>query len=107
MKVGKCLSCLLIPCIIGMCHADDMRWTDFLKRHGQQLEQKAGGSERNMKIAHMLSRQLLGMVKGSDINTRDKHGQTALMMAAALDDKEIVHGLLLRGAGYTTGNIYY
>ena len=98
MKVGKCLSLLLIPCIIGMCHADDMRWTDFLKRHGQQLEQMGDGSERNMKIAHMLSRQLLGMVKGSDINARDKHGQTALMMAAALDHKEIVHGLLLRGA---------
>lgn len=98
MKVGKCLSCLLIPCITSMCLADDMRWTDFLKRHGQQLEQMEEGSTRTIKIAHMLSRQLQSMAKGGDINARDKRGQTALMMAAALNNEEIVHGLLLRGA---------
>ena len=33
MNVGKSLSLLLLPIITGTCAADDMRWTDFLKRH--------------------------------------------------------------------------
>lgn len=98
MKAGIILSWLLFPVFTGMAYAGDMRMPDFLKRHGQQLAHFQGDSPRQSQIARMLSRKLLSIVKGGDINARDSRGQTALMMAAALNNRELVDGLLLYGA---------
>ncbi len=98
MKTCICLSLLLLSIITSICNAGDMRRSDFLKRHSQQLEQFQSENSREAIIAQMLSRQLHRIAEGLDINARDKRGQTALMMAAALNREEIVNGLLLHGA---------
>lgn len=101
MKAGISLSLLLISLIAGICFAGDLRLRDFLQRHAHQLEQHQSDNLRQAKIAHMLARQLRHIATGGDINTRDRRGQTALMMAAALNHTEIATGLLIHGADPT------
>lgn len=101
MKTSICVSLLLLSLLTGICFAGDMRRSDFLKRHCQQLEQHQSENARETQVAHMLSRLLGRIIENGDINTRDPRGQTALMMAATLNNEEIINGLLLYGADPT------
>lgn len=98
MRAGNILSWLIFPVFTSMVFAGDMRLPDFLMRHGQQLARFQGTTLRQTQIARMLSRRLLSIVNSGDIDSRDTRGQTALMMAAALNNRELVDGLLLYGA---------
>lgn len=98
MKAIARLFILLTLFITGTAHASDERWHDFLKRHSQQLAQFEDGTHRQVRIAAMLSRRLQRIMQTGNINIRDQYGQTALMLASALENKEIIHGLLLHGA---------
>ncbi len=64
----------------------------------QQLRQQEGRSVREQRIMRMLARRLAHISQGGHINDRDPHGQTALMMAAALNHEELITRLLLKGA---------
>lgn len=101
MKTGAALIFLFLSLFSGICFAGDMRCSDFLKRHGQQLEQYQSENPRETKIAQILSRHLLHIARHGDLNARDNRGQTALMMAASLNNEEIVNGLLIHGADPT------
>lgn len=96
-----CMRTLLLILLSGLCTGTDAQWQDFLQRHSQQLSQRTGASKRETLTSRMLARRLAGMVQGRPVDERDKHGQTALMMAAALNHSEIATGLLLHGADPT------
>ena len=66
MKSGILLFWLLFPMFTSIACAGDMRLTDFLKHHGQQLAQIQGETPRQTKIARMLSRRLLSITKDGD-----------------------------------------
>jgi hypothetical protein len=67
MKTSTYLSFLLLFLLTGICFAGDMRRSDFLKRHCQQLEQHQSEDARETQVAHMLSRLLGRIIENGDI----------------------------------------
>lgn len=84
----------LLLVISSFCYAAAADWQEF----EQQLKQQTGESMREQRIMHMLARRLEHINHGGHIDDRDPLGQTALMMAAALNHEELATRLLLKGA---------
>ena len=90
-----CKRFLTLLLVFGiLCHAAAADWQAF----EQQLKQQTGESLREQRIMRMLARRLAHISQGGHIDDRDPHGQTALMMAAALNLEELAMRLLLKGA---------
>lgn len=93
MLVCKSLLILLFV-LSSLCHAAAADW----QAYEQQLKQQTGESVREQRILRMLARRLAHINQGGHIDDRDTQGQTALMMAAALNHEELALQLLLNGA---------
>ena len=61
----------------------------------------AGAADKDEKRAASLSKKLAAIAQGGDINAVDKNGQTALMYAAAVNDRLVTCWLVAKGADVT------
>ena len=65
------------------------------------VAKKGKNANAEEKRQAALQKKLLEIAKGGDINAVDKNGQTALMYAAALDNRLAVYWLVAKGADVT------
>lgn len=69
-----------------------------LQQQAARLQNQIGGTEREQKIRRILAMRLMKIHEGADVDHQDKRGQTALMLAAAINHADLITSLLLRGA---------
>ena len=94
----KWFSIVLFTYLLGSNTVTEAAWAPDYKEQAAELQAQTAGTEREQKIRHILSKRLLQIQEGADINHQDKRGQTVLMLAAALNHSDIITSLLLQGA---------